>query len=55
MNSVVALHELESLGSQERASLKNFAKSIILYSAMIPYRFPVSSNSLLLQLQSKIV
>lgn len=52
MKSFVALYE--DSGIQERQALKEHAQSIILYSAMIPYRFPISSSSLLLQLQSKI-
>ncbi|KAI1715918.1 nup93/Nic96 domain-containing protein [Ditylenchus destructor] len=55
MRSIVALYEKEAGGSMERIALKEYAKSIVLYTAMIPYRFPISSNSLLLQLQSKIV
>ncbi|KAI1701790.1 nup93/Nic96 domain-containing protein [Ditylenchus destructor] len=54
MKSIVALYEKEG-GSMEKIALKEYAKSIVLYTAMIPYRFPISSNSLLLQLQSKIV
>ncbi|KAL3072410.1 hypothetical protein niasHT_034094 [Heterodera trifolii] len=55
MRSVVALHDITPPASPTVHLLKQFAKALILYSAMIPYRFPVSTNSLLLQLQSKIV
>jgi len=34
--------------------MKAYAKTMILYSAMIPHRFPVSTNSTLLQLQAHI-
>lgn len=55
MRSIVILHQALPSGSPETILLKHFAKALILYTAMIPYRFPVSTNSLLLQLQSKII
>jgi hypothetical protein len=55
MRSIVSLHQMVPTGSPATMMLKQFAKALILYTAMIPYRFPVSTNSLLLQLQSKII
>lgn len=55
MRSIVALHQESPVGSPATVMLKQFAKALILFTAMIPYRFPVSINSLLLQLQSKII
>ncbi|KAI3415703.1 hypothetical protein GPALN_005294 [Globodera pallida] len=55
MRSIVALHNVTPPVSPTIQLLKQFTKALILYSAMIPYRFPVSTNSILLQLQSKIV
>lgn len=56
MRTIVELYDQEmEAESSSRMMLKNYAKAIILYSAMVPYRFPVSANSLMLQLQSKIV
>lgn len=54
MKAIVSLHEAEPADSQSRETLAAQAKSLILYTAMVPYRFPVSTNSLLLQLQAKI-
>ncbi len=34
--------------------MRNYAESIILYCGMVPYRFPVSTISALMQLQSQI-
>lgn len=54
MKAIVLLYEKSSSDSQSRSTLAAKAKSLILYTAMVPYRFPVSTNSLLLQLQAKI-
>lgn len=54
MKAIVSLHEAVSSDSQASSTLAAQAKSLILYTAMVPYRFPVSTNSLLLQLQAKI-
>jgi len=63
MRCLVALHEKAreedgSGGGEDRQEVmgrtRAYAKTIILYSAMIPYRFPVSTNSTLLRLQAHI-
>jgi len=55
MRSIVSAHESAPQGSPETFLLKQYAKALILYTAQIPFRFPVSTNSLLLQLRSRIV
>uniref|UniRef100_A0A914LBR6 Nuclear pore protein n=2 Tax=Meloidogyne incognita group TaxID=654580 RepID=A0A914LBR6_MELIC len=55
MRSIVSAHESALQGSPETLLLKQYAKALILYTAQIPFRFPVSTNSLLLQLRSRIV
>lgn len=66
MRCLVALHETarqqretrSAIAGEERQEvmqrMKVYAKTMILYSAMIPHRFPVSVNSTLLQLQAHI-
>jgi hypothetical protein len=55
MNSIIALYSNQSGDSPVVPVLKEAAKALALYTATVPYRFPLSVNSVLLQLQSKII
>ncbi|KAH7717062.1 Nucleoporin interacting component family protein [Aphelenchoides avenae] len=54
MKLVVDFCEDDTTNAVMRQQLQAVAKVVMLYSAMIPYRFPVHINSQLLQLQSHV-
>lgn len=55
MKSAVKQYEKVLPKSPAQMKMQKIAKSILLYSAMIPFRFPVAVNSTLLQLQSHVI
>uniref|UniRef100_A0A7E4V0N0 Nuclear pore protein n=1 Tax=Panagrellus redivivus TaxID=6233 RepID=A0A7E4V0N0_PANRE len=54
MNSIVQRFKVVPANSHLQQRLLDFSKAILLYSAMIPFRFPTAVNSKLLQLQASI-
>uniref|UniRef100_A0A914BVH6 Nuclear pore protein n=1 Tax=Acrobeloides nanus TaxID=290746 RepID=A0A914BVH6_9BILA len=54
MKAIVEVFKHSLPSSPTRAQMQNYARAIVLYTAMIPYRFPTHINSQLLQLQTQL-
>uniref|UniRef100_A0A1I8AK17 Nuclear pore protein n=1 Tax=Steinernema glaseri TaxID=37863 RepID=A0A1I8AK17_9BILA len=50
----VLVEEFENNADRDIEKFRDAAKAVILYTAMVPYRFPAYMNTKLLELQSKI-